>query len=213
MPSVTANATANLSANGTSTASGTITWTKPTLPADATITSVRISGRWSWGGKGNITRVTISGVNTSADTAFDIALANSVNPPITITCVGNNKNATGSNFRWTDLIVTYTYSVPVLDPPVITVGTPNTYAISDETGHDQCVCTFSSDLALSQWEARATKSGVTPARGVGLLVESGGALAANTNATLYIENEELTDGDGVYTITVYGQSIDGIWSE
>jgi len=99
------------------------------------------------------------------------------------------------------------------NPPVITVGTPNVQVISSVTGHDQCVCTFTSDLALSQWEARATKAGVTPARGVGLLVESGGALAANTNATIYVENEELTNGDGVYTITVYGQSTGGVWSE
>ena len=98
------------------------------------------------------------------------------------------------------------------NPPVITVGTPSVAVISSVSGHDQCVCTFQSDLALSQWEARATKAGVTPARGVGLLVESGGSLAANTNATVYIENEELTNGDGVYTITVYGQSTGGIWS-
>lgn len=99
------------------------------------------------------------------------------------------------------------------NPPVITVGTPNVQVISSVTGHDQCVCTFSSDLALSQWEARATKAGTTPARGVGLLVESGGALAANTPATIYVENEELTNGDGIYTITVYGQSTGGVWSE
>ena len=97
-------------------------------------------------------------------------------------------------------------------PPVITVGTPSQTAISAVTGHDQCVCTFTSDLALQQWEARATKAGTTPARGVGLLVESGGSLAANTPATIYVENEELTQGDGEYTITVYGQSTDGVWS-
>ena len=98
------------------------------------------------------------------------------------------------------------------DPPVITVGTPSRTIISDESGYDQCVCTFVSDLPLQQWEARATKSGVTPARGVGLLVESGTTLAANTNATIYVENEELTQGDGEYTITVYGQSTGGVWS-
>lgn len=98
-------------------------------------------------------------------------------------------------------------------PPTITVGTPSRTIISDETGYDQCVCTFQSNMALQAWEARATKEGTTPARGVGLLVESGGALAANTNATIYVENEELTNGDGVYTITVYGQSTGGVWSE
>lgn len=98
------------------------------------------------------------------------------------------------------------------DPPVITVGTPSRSIISDESGYDQCVCTFKSDLALQQWEARATKSGTTPARGVGLLVESGGSLAANTNATIYVDDEELTQGDGEYTITVYGLSTGGVWS-
>lgn len=99
------------------------------------------------------------------------------------------------------------------NPPVITVGTPNREIISAVTDYDQCVCTFTSDLALSQWEARATKAGVTPARGVGLLVESGGALAAGATGTVYVENEELTNGDGVYTVTVYGQSTGGVWSE
>lgn len=98
------------------------------------------------------------------------------------------------------------------NPPVITVGTPSRTIISDESGYDQCVCTFRSDQALQAWEARATKSGVTPARGVGLLVESGTTLAANTDATIYVENEELTNGDGEYTITVYGQSTGGVWS-
>ncbi len=99
------------------------------------------------------------------------------------------------------------------NPPVITVGTPTRTIISDESGYDQCVCTFTSDLALQAWEARATKSGVTPARGVGLLVENGGSLAAGATGTVYVENEELTQGDGDYTITVYGQSTGGIWSQ
>lgn len=98
-------------------------------------------------------------------------------------------------------------------PPTITVGTPSRIIISDESGYDQCVCTFTSDLALQVWEARATKAGVTPARGVGLLVESGTTLAAGATGTIYVENEELTNGDGEYTITVYGQSTQGVWSE
>lgn len=112
-----------------------------------------------------------------------------------------------------DHTIAVTYSGGGGNPPVITVGTPNRNIISSVSGYDQCVCTFTSDLALQQWEARATKAGTTPARGVGLLVESGGSLAANTAATVYVENEELTNGDGLYTITVYGQSVGGVWSE
>lgn len=98
------------------------------------------------------------------------------------------------------------------NPPIITVGVPTRTIISDEIGYDQCVCTFTSNMALQAWEARATK-GVTPARGVGLLVESGTTLAAGATGTVYVENEELTNGDGEYTITVYGQSTQGVWSE
>ena len=97
--------------------------------------------------------------------------------------------------------------------PVITIGTPTRTIISDESGYDQSVCTFTSDLALQQWEARATKAGTTPARGVGLLVESGTTLAAGATGTVTVDDEELTNGDGEYTITVYGQSTSGIWSE
>lgn len=99
------------------------------------------------------------------------------------------------------------------NPPVITVGTPTRTIISDETGYDQCVCTFTSDTELSEWEARATKAGVTPARGVGLLVESGTTLAVGATGTIYVDDEELTQGDGEYTITVYGKSTSGVWSE
>lgn len=97
-------------------------------------------------------------------------------------------------------------------PPVIMVGTPSRSVISDESGVNQCTCTFTSDLALQAWEARATK-GVTPARGVGLLVESGTTLAAGATGTVVVDWNELTNGDGEYTITVYGQSTDGVWSE
>lgn len=129
---------------------------------------------------------------------------------IRINCRRNAKN-TQSYYYIYGAEIDVTYTVPEV-PPVITVGTPSTSKISAVAGHDQCTCTFTSDLALQQWEARATTAGTTPARGVGLLVESGGALAANTPATVYVENEELTNGDGEYTITVYGQSTGGVWS-
>lgn len=130
---------------------------------------------------------------------------------IRINCRRSSRNTAATYYIY-GAEIEVTYTVPEPDPPVITVGTPSRTRISAISNYDQCVCTFTSDLALSQWEARATKAGVTPARGVGLLVESGGALAANTPATVYVENEELTQGDGEYTITVYGLSTGGIWS-
>lgn len=112
--------------------------------------------------------------------------------------------------RVTQVYLEVNYSYETV--PVITVDTPSKTAISDEAGHDECTCTFTSSLSLKQWEARATKKGTTPARGVGLLVESGGSLARGSKGTVVVENEELTNGDGEYTITVYGCSTGDVWS-
>lgn len=97
--------------------------------------------------------------------------------------------------------------------PVITIGTPNKARISDETGYSECICTFTADQDLTQWEARAVKNGTTPARGVGLLVESGFNLSAGTPATVSVLDSELTDGDGIYLIAVYGCNAGGLWNE
>lgn len=106
---LTANASASLTAAGTSTATGSITWTAPAFPEGVTAwDSVIISGSWSWGGKGSITRVTINGTNTSDGVVFSVSIAGK-SSPLSITCVGN-KNATGNSFTWSNLVVTYTYT-------------------------------------------------------------------------------------------------------
>lgn len=127
----TQNATASLTANGTSTATGSITWTAPALPEGATSwDSVIISGSWTWNGKGNISRVTINGTNTSADTPFSISIAGKTSP-LSITCVGGNKNATGANFQWSNLVVTYVCTVAGGVRP-LTVRYGSTTIITDE---------------------------------------------------------------------------------
>lgn len=131
---ITVNASASLSANGTSTATGSMTWTAPAFPGGVTAwDDVRVSGTWSWNGKGNITRVTINGTNTSGDTAFDISIAGK-SSPLSISCVGNNKNATGANFGWSNLIVTYTYTDT--SSHTLTVRYGATTIITDEVSDD-----------------------------------------------------------------------------
>lgn len=106
---LTAAATASLTARGTTTATGSISWTAPAFPEGVTEwDSVVISGTWTWGGKGSISRVTINGTNTSGGVAFSVNI-NGKTSPLSITCVGN-KNATGANFTWSSLVVTYTYT-------------------------------------------------------------------------------------------------------
>lgn len=112
-----------------------------------------------------------------------------------------------------NLIVYALFGTKEVKIPIITIGTPTKSKISDESGWNECLCTFTSDVDLSEWEARATFGGITPAQGVGLLVESGSSLSANTEATVSVLDTELTNGEGEYTISIYGKSTDGVWSE
>jgi hypothetical protein len=81
--------------------------------------------------------------------------------------------------------------------------------ISAVTGKDVSTVTFQSNQALQAWEARADGNG----HGSGDLVGNGNSLNAWTNAQFDVENEELTWGDKIYRINVYGQNTNGEWSE
>ena len=124
-----------------------------------------------------------------------------------------NTNWSGNTFVlyevWID--VDYTESVIMADPPIITIQSQDVTKISGVTGYDRCTVTFTSDQALTYWEARATTT-QTPGHGVGLLVESG-TLAKGATGYVYVDNEELTNGDLQYRISIYGQNVDGTWSD
>lgn len=131
----------------------------------------------------------------------------------TVEVTAYNTNWSGNTFvlyeLWID--VDYTESVITAEPPVITIVSQDVTKISGVSGHDRCTVTFTSNQALSYWEARATTT-QTPAHGVGLLVESG-TLSKGETGYVYVDDEELTNGDLNYTITIYGQNADGRWSD
>lgn len=105
---ISVNASASLTANGTSRATGSITWTVPAMPDGVTNwDSIVVSGTWSWSGKGLINSVIINGTTTMLGVPFSVTITGG--SPLTITCTGN-KNATGNSFSWTDLKVEYTYT-------------------------------------------------------------------------------------------------------
>lgn len=98
--------------------------------------------------------------------------------------------------------------------PSIEVLSQDKNKISSINGYDRCTVAFRSDETLSQWEARATLSGITPAHGVGLLVEeSSGTLDAGVKQNIYVDDEELTNGDAEYTISIFGLNQEGLWSD
>lgn len=114
MAELSVSATASLIASGNTTATGTISWDEPALPEGISAWDlVKIDGSWAWNGKGNISYVTINGTRTSNGIPFSIPLDVSVSSPLSISCLGNNKNAVGDNFTWTGLTVTYSYTAPL----------------------------------------------------------------------------------------------------
>lgn len=97
--------------------------------------------------------------------------------------------------------------------PVLSINNITRKKISTISGYDTSVAEFTSDTYLTEWEARATVEGQTYGHGIGTLVDSGTTLLANETATVTIDDEELTNGDVEYRISVYGKDANGVWSD
>ena len=97
--------------------------------------------------------------------------------------------------------------------PILSINSITRNKISPISGYDTSVAEFTSDTDLTEWEARATVEGQTYGHGIGTLVDSGTTLLANETATVTIDDEELTNGDVEYRISVYGKDANGVWSD
>lgn len=120
--------------------------------------------------------------------------------------------------------------------PVITIESVTRTKISQKSGVDSSLVVFSTNQDLTEWQARADGKGV----GQGLLVGSGSSLilegdwesrteefgpnwnqwGVNWNelihyaeASFIVDDEELTNGDKVYRINIYGKNKSGEWSD
>lgn len=91
-------------------------------------------------------------------------------------------------------------------PPIINITNYSSVRLSRVTGKNSTTITFTTDKNLTEWEVRADGSGV----GSGDLIASGGSLSANTNCIVYAD--QLTWGDRVYRINIYGKSTEGLWN-
>ena len=200
----------------------TLNFNTSAIPSGATINSATLTMR-SKAGKTTITAyVDINGdegsrvINQKQSTTITNYTANVtsyISELSNVVVTAHNSNWSGNTFElyelWID--VDYTESVIIADPPIITIQSQDVTKISSVTGYDRCTVTFTSDQALTYWEARATTT-QTPGHGVGLLVESG-TLAEGATGYVYVDNEELTNGDLNYRIDIYGQNSDGVWSD
>lgn len=122
----------------------------------------------------------------------------------------NNKRVTRTTLTKTNnsnkILLPLFFVIQTNIPPIISIVDYSATKLSRVSGKNEISITFSSDKDLSEWEVRADGTGV----GSGDLIASGGAISSNVNFT--VNGIQLTWGDRVYRINVYGKSTEGVWN-
>ena len=201
----------NLSISGNTTKTGSMTWTIPELPSNAVIISTSLTANLNIRMLLGSCTVTINDQSFSGSSSLSFDLGITIIDSLPVSAKGRNRFSYGS-LSISNIVYSITYEYTVDDPPIITIISQSKDKISRIENYDRCEVSFECDKELSYWEARATLPGTTPSHGVGLLVESG-SLALGNIGYVYVDDEELTNGDGDYTINIYGQDTDGMWSD
>ena len=103
----------SLTVSGNTQVSGTISWSKPTVPSGATITSCVLTGTATASmSKGSAT-ITVNGTTVTSGTQFTINLGATNNTTsVTTTAKGGNKNSAGT-VSFSNLVYTVTYEETV----------------------------------------------------------------------------------------------------
>ena len=122
----------------------------------------------------------------------------------------NNKRVTRTTLTKTnnsnEILLPLFFIIQNNIPPTISIIDYSATKLSRVSGKNEISITFSSDKDLSEWEVRADGTGV----GSGDLIASGGAISSNVNFT--VNGIQLTWGDRIYRINVYGKSTEGVWN-
>lgn len=85
--------------------------------------------------------------------------------------------------------------------------------ISNVSGYDSISVTFSSDVAYTAFQCRATLAGEDYGVGKGTLIASFSTTPAGTERTFEIYDDYLVSGDGTYRISLFAQGEDGSWND
>ena len=117
MATITSTPTGNtLTANKNKQVTGTISWSKPTIPSGATISSCVLTGKaTATMSKGSVT-ITVNGTTVTSGSTFTINLGTDNNTTsVTTSIKGTNNQASGS-VSFSELLYTVTYTEPVAKP-------------------------------------------------------------------------------------------------
>ena len=105
-----------LTANKNKQVTGTISWSKPTIPSGATISSCVLTGKaTATMSKGSVT-ITVNGTSVTSGSTFTINLGtDNSTTSVTTSIKGANNQASGS-VSFSELLYTVTYTEPVAKP-------------------------------------------------------------------------------------------------
>lgn len=99
-----------------------------------------------------------------------------------------------------------------MSAPILNFSTDRN-KISSQTGYDSITVVFSSDIPYQKFECRATKNEDEYGVGKGELITSFSHTPAETIRSFEIYDDFLLKGDGLYRISLFAQSEDGVWND
>ena len=92
--------------------------------------------------------------------------------------------------------------------PILTLKSYTRNRISGKEGFAVSQVVFTCDMDLQAFEARATKEGTPYGVGVGDLLCSMENVASGEDISFSLSSSMLTQGDGVYRVSLYGKAND-----
>ena len=92
--------------------------------------------------------------------------------------------------------------------PTLTLKSYSRAKISGISGFENSNIVFICDMDLQKFEARATKDGAPYGVGVGDLLCSMENVAGGEDISFSLSSSMLTQGDGVYRVSLYGKAND-----
>ena len=102
-----------LTANKNKEVKGTISWSKPTVPSGATISSCVLTGKATASmSKGSVT-ITVNGTTVTSGTQFTINLGTANNTTSVNTSIKGTNNQASGSVSFSELLYTVTYEEPV----------------------------------------------------------------------------------------------------
>ena len=117
MATITSTPTGStLTANKNKEVNGTISWSKPTVPSGATISSCVLTGKATASMSNGSVTITVNGTSVTSGSTFTINLGtDNSTTSVTTTIKGTSNKASGS-VSFSELLYTVTYTEPVAKP-------------------------------------------------------------------------------------------------